>query len=126
MDSKKILIIEDEQALREALKFKFTHEGFSVTEAVDGKEGLDLAFSVHPDLILLDIVMPVMDGVSLLKGLRKDEWGRNVPVIILTNLSDAETIEESIKNNVHDYLIKADYKLEDVIAKVKEKLHINS
>ncbi|MBI3485523.1 response regulator [Candidatus Daviesbacteria bacterium] len=121
-NQKKILVVEDEQILRQALIGKLTHEGFSVQMASDGEEGLRSALSEHPDLILLDIVMPTMDGVTMLKKLREDDWGQKANVIILTNLSDAEKMEESLKAGVHDYLIKADWKLEDLVEKIKIKL----
>ena len=122
LSSKKILIIEDERSLREALRDKLTREGFSTLEAKNGEEGLDVALREHPELILLDIVMPVMDGMTMLKKLREDAWGKNVKIIILTNLSDIEKIADSVKNEVYDYLVKTDWKLEDVVTKVRERL----
>jgi DNA-binding response OmpR family regulator len=122
----KILIIEDEELLRRALTDKFTKENFKVFEASDGKIGLDVALKEHPDLILLDIIMPVMDGMTFLKELRKDDWGANVPVIILTNLSDGEKAEQGASHDVYEYLIKSNYKLEDVVAKVKERLSLSA
>ena len=123
MENKKtILIIEDERSLREALRDKLTREGFSTLEAKNGEEGLDVALREHPELILLDIVMPVMDGMTILKKLREDAWGKNVKIIILTNLSDIEKIADSVKNEVYDYLVKTDWKLEDVVTKIRERL----
>ncbi|OGY72538.1 MAG: hypothetical protein A3E05_00230 [Candidatus Jacksonbacteria bacterium RIFCSPHIGHO2_12_FULL_44_12] len=123
MENKKtILIIEDERSLREALRDKLTREGFSTLEAKNGEEGLDVALREHPELILLDIVMPVMDGMTMLKQLRENAWGKNVKIIILTNLSDIEKIADSVKNEVYDYLVKTDWKLEDVVTKVRERL----
>lgn len=119
---KKILVIEDEKPLMLALHDKLTHEGFHILEAGDGEEGLRLALENHPDLILLDIVMPTMDGMTMLKKLREDTWGKTVPIIVLTNLSDETKITESMRNNVYDYLIKANWKLEDLVQKVREKL----
>lgn len=119
---KKILIVEDEPGLLNALVDKFTHEGFVVLSAKDGQEGLEVALPEHPDLILLDIIMPVMDGMTMLRDLRKDPWGKNVPVILLTNLSEAEKVAESLSQGVYYYLVKSDWKLEDIVKKVKEKL----
>ena len=121
-DKKIILIVEDERPLREALRDKLTREGFSTLEAKNGEEGLDVALREHPELILLDIVMPVMDGMTMLKQLRENAWGKNVKIIILTNLSDIEKIADSVKNEVYDYLVKTDWKLEDVVTKVRERL----
>lgn len=93
-------------------------------KAVNGKKGLELALSKKPDIILLDIVMPVMDGISMLKALRRDDRGKDVPVIILTNLSDAQSAADTLENKAFDFLVKSDWKLEDVVKKVKEKLNI--
>ncbi len=118
-----ILIIEDDHALLNALKDKFTKEGFVVIKAHDGEEGLTMALSDHPDLILLDVIMPKMDGIMMLKALRKDAWGKDAKVIILTNLSDDKRVIEALEQGTHDYLIKADWKIEDVVEKVRKKLH---
>jgi DNA-binding response OmpR family regulator len=117
----KILIVEDEHALSTALSERFSKENFEVLLARDGQEGLRMALSSHPECILLDIIMPVMDGMSMLRELRKDPWGKHVRVIILTNLSNAEDEAKSHIEGVSDYLIKTDWKLEDVVAKVREK-----
>jgi DNA-binding response OmpR family regulator len=117
-----ILIIEDEKLLADALKRKLERSGFSVFIAIDGAEGLEFALDKHPDLILLDIVMPIMDGITVLDRIREDEWGAKVPVLILSNLSDAESIKESKASGINDYLIKTDWKISDVVKKVKENL----
>jgi DNA-binding response OmpR family regulator len=121
---KKILIVEDEPALLAVLVDKLSREQFRCLEAKNGQEGLDIALRERPDLILLDIIMPVMDGMTMLYELRKDAWGRNVPVILLTNLSEAERVAESLRQGVHDYLVKSDWTLEDIVKKIKEKLGI--
>lgn len=123
MENKKILIIEDEKPLRSALHDKLSREGFSVIlEAQNGKDGLEIALREHPDMILLDIVMPVMDGMTMLRELRKDAWGKDVKVIILTNLSDNEKVGEAVSGGAYDYLVKTDWRLEDVISKIRERL----
>lgn len=121
---KTILIVDDEQTLLSALVDKFTREGFVVSGAKNGQEGLKNAFINHPDLILLDIIMPVMDGMTMLSELRKDQWGKKTKVILLTNLSEAEKVVESHNQGVYDYLVKSDWKIEDIVKKVKEKLEI--
>lgn len=121
---KKILIVEDEEAELRALKDKFQGEGFECLEAKDGREGLRVAVTSHPDLILLDLILPEMDGITMLKKLREDEWGKDVPVIILTNLSDDKTITEAIRSGIYSYLVKTDWRLEDVVKKVKAKLGV--
>lgn len=117
-----ILIIEDEPALRKALTTKFRLEGFTVLEAKDGMDGLEQATEHHPDLLLLDIIMPRMDGLTMLKKLRADSWGSNVPVIILTNLSEFGSIADAVSEKAFDYLVKSDWKLADVVKMVKQRL----
>lgn len=119
---KKILIVDDERALAKALEIKLNHLGFEASIAWDGEECLEIAFREHPDLILMDIVMPKMDGITAIAKLRENEWGKNVPIIILTNLSSAEDATEAAKKEVYDYLVKSDWKLEDVVEKVREVL----
>lgn len=122
-EKKKILlIIEDEINLLNLLRDEFIKEGFDVLTAIDGVSGLNLALTKHPDLILLDLILPKKDGLSVLRELRQDSWGMDASVIILSNLSEAEKISEASEKEVFDYLVKADWKLEDVIKKVKEKL----
>lgn len=120
---KKVLIVEDETALREALVDKLTREGFDALEAKDGEEGLKIALKEHPGLILLDIIMPKMDGMTMMKKLREDEWGKGVPIILLTNLSATEEkiIKGIVENEPSYYLVKSDWKIEDVVKKVKEQ-----
>jgi len=120
---KTILIIEDELPMLKALSDKFTLEGFEIMEAKDGAEGLEAAISKKPDLIILDIFMPVMDGRVMFEKLRQDAWGKTVPVIILTNLNpDDKTLDELMKNGPSYYFIKSKWKLEELVAKVKKEL----
>ncbi len=122
---KKILVVEDEQSLMVALVDKFTHEKFSVLQAKNGEEGLAIALKERPDMILLDIVMPIMDGMTMLKQLRDaNEWGKAVPVILLTNLTsdDEGRIKDVAELAPAYYLVKTDWKIKDVVAKVRERL----
>lgn len=121
---KKILIVEDEVSLLNALCDKLTGEGFTVLKAKNGEEGLEVALREHPDLILLDIVMPVMDGVTMLGLLRKDTWGKDVEVIILTNLNEPEKVAEVLEKEARDYLVKSDWTLQNVVKKIRERLGI--
>lgn len=123
--NKQILIVEDEAPIRNALVDKFTREGLRVLEAKNGEEGLEIAIKEKPDLILLDIKMPEMNGMSMLKELREDPWGAGAEVILLTNLSDGMKVSEAMGDRVYDYLVKSDWKIEDVVKKVKEKLEID-
>lgn len=117
-----MLIVDDEKQLNEALVFKFEEEGFTVWSARDGEEGLRSALTNEPDMILLDIIMPKMDGITMLEKLRANVWGKTAKVIILTNLSDWSDTTQAIEHHVHDVLIKSDWKIADVVTKVKEKL----
>ena len=121
---KKLLIVEDEPALLKALAIKFAREKFEIITASDGEVGLEMALHEHPDLILLDIIMPKMDGMTVLNRLRVDSWGKKVPVIILTNLSDDAKVAEAIKQGTHDYLVKSDWDIGDVVMKVRNRLGI--
>ncbi len=126
--NKKILVIEeveDDLSLRNVLHDKFALEGFGVLEAKDGEEGLAIALREHPDIILLDIVLPKMDGLTMMKKLREtDEWGKNVPIILLTNLSaDDDKIMKAITNDTPAYyLVKSNWSIEDLVEKIKERL----
>jgi len=120
--TKKILIVEDEVSLLNILTDKLTNEGYAVIKAIDGKEGLRLALSEIPDLILLDINMPVMDGITMLKLLRKEESGKKVEVVMLTNFSDYKLLADAMEQGAHDYLVKSDWKLADVVTLVHDKL----
>lgn len=119
---KKILIVEDEIDLCDIIADQFKHESFDVLVARDGEEGLAMATKHHPDIILLDIVMPKMDGLTMLQKLREDKWGENANVILLTNLSDNEKVAEAMKNKTYDYLVKSDWNIKDVVKLVSEKL----
>ena len=122
-DQKKIiLVIEDEEPLRRVLKDILTVEGYSIIETKDGVEGLEMALKEHPDLILLDIVMPKMNGLEMLKQLRTDEWGKTAPVIVLTNLSDNEDVAKAMDIGAFEYFVKTDIKIDEVIAKIREKI----
>ncbi|KKU51984.1 MAG: hypothetical protein A3A28_05115 [Candidatus Sungbacteria bacterium RIFCSPLOWO2_01_FULL_47_32] len=122
---KKILVVEDEPALRDTIKNRFVGEGFTVLAANDGVEGLEMALAEHPDLILLDIIMPKMDGITMLKKLRQDSWGKGASIFMLTNLSDEKKVSDSMEEGVFDYLIKADWMLDELIFLVKKKLGVS-
>lgn len=122
-NKKKILIVEDEVAMLKALAGKFKNENFDVVEAQDGAEGLEMALKEKPDLVMLDIIMPKMDGITLMKEIRSDRpWGDQVPIIMLTNLSDPESVSEAAKYKVYDFLVKTDWRLDDVVTLVREKI----
>lgn len=119
----KILIIEDDTSLLKAYKEKLIREGFGVQGVTDGEAGLALALKEHPDLILLDILLPKMDGMEVMKELRSDQWGNKVPIIILTNLeTDDERLRIITKGEPAYYLMKLNYTIAEVVSKIKEVL----
>lgn len=120
--NKKILVVEDEEPLRRVLKDILTYEGYEVLEAVNGIEGLGEALNKHPDLILLDIVMPRMDGLVMLQKLRENDWGKTALVMILTNLSDNDDVIKETEAEGIEYFVKTDIKINEVVAKINEKL----
>ena len=122
---RKILIVDDEQALINVMADQFTKEDFTVITAQNGEEGLEYALRDHPDLIVLDITMPVMNGYSMLEKLRQDNWGSKVPVMILTNRDDAVNISAMMNSkHINKYFIKADNKLDDIAREIKDMLPV--
>ncbi len=121
---KTILIIEDEKSLRDAIVDILRLKNFLPLEARNGKEGVELALSKHPDLILLDIIMPAMDGITALKKIRENAWGEKVPIIILTNLSatNEQPVVDTVMHKSTHYLIKSDWKLHDIVNKIEDIL----
>jgi DNA-binding response OmpR family regulator len=120
----KILIIEDDAVLQKALAEYLTSEKFEVKSALDGETGIALSLSEKPDLILLDIVLPKKDGYEVLQAVRANESTKNIPVVLLTNLDSIADVEKALEMGATTYLVKADYKLEEVTAKIKDILDI--
>lgn len=122
-NKKTILVVEDEDNMRRALVDKLNLEEFLVIEAVDGEVGLSVALNQHPDLILLDLAMPRMSGMEMMNKIRQDDWGRKVPIIILTNFdADDSILSGVVANEPSYYLVKSNSKIEDVVGKIKEIL----
>lgn len=120
---KKILIVEDELAYVRLLHDQLVAKGYEVLEAKNGSEGLEIAKKEKPDMILLDIRMPVMDGMTMLGLLRQDESGKTTKVIMLTNLEpDDKIIGEVVKDQPTYYFIKSDTQLENLTGKIRELL----
>ncbi|OGZ63852.1 MAG: hypothetical protein A3A98_01010 [Candidatus Staskawiczbacteria bacterium RIFCSPLOWO2_01_FULL_40_39] len=119
---KKVLIVEDEKSLLAVLKEEFESEGFLVVTALDGQEGLQAVDKENPDLVLLDIAMPKMDGLTMIEALKSK--GKDIPTIILTNLDDLNHISKSVALGPFDYLIKSDWKLQEIVKRAKMKLGI--
>ena len=122
-NKKTVLIVEDDLALRKVLVDKLNDENFNVLEAADGLQGLEHALNSHPSIILLDIFMPHMDGITMLSKLRStDSWGKHVNVIVLTNSTDAQTIATVSGFGSTDFLIKSEWSLEALVARIRERL----
>jgi len=119
---KKILFIEDESSLQKALGDVLRENNYEVVSALDGEIGLRLAKSEKPDLALLDIILPKMNGIEVLKALKEDPETRDIPVIILTNLENMEDINKAIELGAAAYLVKAQYAMEEVIDKIEKAL----
>ena len=108
--------------MRQALLDKFTGVGYTVLQGADGEEGLQIALAQHPDIILLDILMPTMDGFSMLKKLREDAWGKDARVIILTNLDGLKDMSEILDLATFDYFVKAEGTLAELADRVGQRL----
>lgn len=121
---KLILVVEDEPSMQRILLDRLTDSSFEVLSAQNGEDGLGLSLQKHPDLILLDLMIPKMSGMDMLKRLREDPWGKAVPVIILSNLSpDTDTaLQQIINTQPAYYFVKSDIKLDEVVGKIKELL----
>lgn len=119
MENKKILIVEDDSMLRESLRDFLSKEGFETITASDGEEGTKLAKSSDPDLVLLDIILPKKNGYEVIKDLRSTETTKDVPIILLTNLGSLNDIEKALSLGATTYLVKGDYKLEEIADKIR-------
>lgn len=119
---KKILFIEDESALQKTLGTSLAQEGYQIISATNGEEGLQMAKSQEPDLILLDLILPKMNGFEVLENLRKDNVIKDIPVVVLTNLETSGDIGKVIELGATSYLVKTQYSLEELTHKVKDIL----
>jgi DNA-binding response OmpR family regulator len=122
---KKVLIIDDDSFLSGIYATKLDIEGFEVATAKDGEEGLKALEKMTPDLILLDVLMPKLDGFETLKRLKQIPAVKDVPVIMLTNLGQKEDIEKGIEQGAVDYLIKAHFVPAEAVDKIKKVLKMN-
>lgn len=117
-----ILVVEDNVTLQGLLKERLSQEGWKIETASDGVEGLAKAQKIKPTLILLDLLLPKKDGVTVLKELREKADTKNIPVIVLTNLSDGETVANVLTSGGMDFLVKTDYSLDQVVERIKKRL----
>ena len=122
--AKKILIIEDDKFLRELISRKLTNEDYEVSEAVDGEEGLKKIKDEKPDLILLDLILPGIDGFEVLAKMKEDQSLSQIPVVILSNLGQKDEVEKGLNLGAVDFLIKAHFTPGEVIERIKYILKI--
>lgn len=120
----KIAIIEDDSVISQMYRMKFEADGFTVEVAGNGKDGVGLVKEFQPDLVLLDMQMPIMNGDEALAAIRAEEWGKTVPVIVLTNLGEEEAPKNLRSLGIHSYIVKADLTPRQVAERVKEALNI--
>ena len=118
----KIAIIEDDQAISQMYRIKFEAEGYEVETAENGKLGLELAEKMKPDVILLDLMMPEMTGDEMLQAMRKTDWGKNIRVIILTNMGEQEAPDIIKTLDVRRFIVKAEMTPRQVAEMVKAEL----
>jgi DNA-binding response OmpR family regulator len=118
----KIAIIEDDQVISQMYRMKFEADGFDVQLANNGERGVALVEAFNPDMILMDLQMPEMGGAEALAIIRKHDWGKDIPVIILTNLGEEEAPKEIRDLGIDSYIVKADLTPRQVVQRVKEAL----
>ena len=121
----KIAIIEDDQTISQMYRMKFEADGFEVQLADNGKHGIALVESFKPAIILLDLQMPEMGGAEALLQIRAHDWGKKIPVIILTNLGEEESPKSLRELDVRSYIVKADLTPSQVVAQVKQALNLS-
>jgi len=113
------MIVEDDSFVMDIYRTKLEQENFKVIEAVNGMEAMKKLRDIQPNLILLDIIMPFMDGLEVLKKIKEDERLKNIPVILLTNLSQKEEVNKGLGLGANDYLIKSHFTPSEVLEKIK-------
>lgn len=118
----KIAIIEDDSVISQMYRMKFEADGFTVEVANNGKDGIVLVQEFVPDMVLLDMQMPVMNGDEALRQIRKKEWGKTVPVMVLTNLGEEEAPKDIRSLGIESYIVKADLTPRQVVDRVKSSL----
>lgn len=118
----KILVVEDETFLVKIYSVKLKKEGFDVSIATDGEEAVKLAAEVKPDLILLDLILPKLNGFEALERIRQNPINKSTPVLVLSNLGQEEDIKRAESLGATDYLVKANFSIQDIVAKIKQVL----
>ena len=122
MTKPKVAIVEDDLAISQMYRMKFEAEGYDVATAENGQIGLEVIEDFKPDVVLLDMMMPQMNGDEVLKTMRQNDWGKDTPVMILTNVGKEEASKELDSLNVHSYIVKAEMTPKQVAEQVKAVL----
>lgn len=122
-NKKFVLIVEDDTNIRELYAMALIKAGIEVKMAEDGQQGVDIALAEHPVAILLDIDMPIMNGHQAAEKIRQDDWGKNVPIIFLTNHSDAANVAHAHMLKPDDYIVKANVPIKELVNKVRMSMH---
>ena len=122
----KIAIIEDDSVISQMYRMKFEADGFEVQIANNGRDGIALVQEFSPDIVLLDLQMPLMNGAEALKQMRKTDWGKTIPVMILTNLGEEEAPKDIRSLGIESYIVKADLTPRQVVERVKTSLGLAS
>ncbi|HXH26722.1 MAG TPA: response regulator [Candidatus Acidoferrum sp.] len=122
----KVAIIEDDPLISQMYRMKFELENFEVQTAANGKLGVALVKEMQPDIILLDLRMPEMSGAEALAEIRKHDWGKHIPVLVLTNIGEEEAPAELKNLNIHSYIVKADLTPRQVVIRAKQALGIET
>lgn len=120
-----VLIIDDDKSWAHMLAANLTSVGYNVVLAIDGESGLTTATTQHPKLIVLDYRLPDTDGMTILRKLRRDEWGKDVPVVFSTNLYDVDAVNDALELNVPDYILKTDVSLDEIVKLVGKYLPLD-
>ena len=121
--SERILIVEDEADIREAMADAITQAGYEVKTAENGELGLKVALEEHPNLILLDLVLPIMDEHQMLARLRDDPWGKDARVLVITSMDDINNVVSAHEGKIADYIIKAHTSLDELVKQVRVALY---
>jgi len=119
MEKRLVLVADDTENIRQLYTDALSIAGIEVVTASDGNEAVAVALAKHPDVILMDILMPHMDGQEAVEKIRKDEWGKTAKIIYLTNLSEPENVFNAIKQKPEEYIIKAHTDVKEVVNKVR-------
>lgn len=123
MEGKKVLLVDDDIAFVEMLSEILTAKKTHVITEIDGESGINRALKEKPDLVVFDVMMPRMSGIAALEQLRKDEWGKNVPALLLTNVNEPEAVAASLENGTPtEYLLKVDWSLDQIAERIENLL----